>query len=307
MKIIAYDLQFPEGPVWLGDGSLLVVEIRRKTLTRIWLDGRPTERIMLGGGPNGAAMGTDGRCYVCNNGGIDYVQDCDGTWHSRGQAHDYQGGSIQAVELDTGVVSVLADHAHDQLLRGPNDLVIDQHNGIYFTDTGKVRSRDLDFGAVYYIAPGERSATELAFPLHRPNGIALSPDGSHLYVTETETTRVFSWAIESPGKLRAMSGAEASPGHGGKQITIHPIFARYDGIAMQQDGRLCIATLVQGGITVLCPQTGKQEFVSVPGDPHLTNLCFGGPQMKSLFVTQSRLGRLIQLDWLNTGAQLLTQ
>ena len=52
MKVIAEDLWFPEGPVWVGDGSLLVVEIRRKTFTRIWLDGRKQIVANLGGGPN---------------------------------------------------------------------------------------------------------------------------------------------------------------------------------------------------------------------------------------------------------------
>ena len=60
MRVIADDLQFPEGPVWVGDGSLLVVEIRRKTLTRVWPGKGKTIVAHLGGGPNGAALGADG-------------------------------------------------------------------------------------------------------------------------------------------------------------------------------------------------------------------------------------------------------
>ena len=56
MKVIAEDLWFPEGPVWVGDGSLLVVEIRRQTLTRVWPGGRKSVVAHLGGGPNGAAL-----------------------------------------------------------------------------------------------------------------------------------------------------------------------------------------------------------------------------------------------------------
>ena len=74
MRVVAEDLWFPEGPVWVGDGSVLVVEIRRRTLTQIWLDGRKRIVAELGGGPNGAALGPDGHVYVCNNGGFAFRQ-----------------------------------------------------------------------------------------------------------------------------------------------------------------------------------------------------------------------------------------
>src|SRR5688572_21545727 len=89
MRVIATDLQFPEGPIWLGDGSLLVVEIRRKTLTRVWLDGRKSIVANLGGGPNGAALGPDGACYVVNNGGFSFSQRADGRWVTAGTPADY--------------------------------------------------------------------------------------------------------------------------------------------------------------------------------------------------------------------------
>ncbi|MGH8227730.1 MAG: SMP-30/gluconolactonase/LRE family protein, partial [Steroidobacteraceae bacterium] len=69
MQLIASDLQFPEGPVAMADGSVVLVEIRRGTLTRVGLDGRRETLAQLGGGPNGAAIGPDGAVYVCNNGG----------------------------------------------------------------------------------------------------------------------------------------------------------------------------------------------------------------------------------------------
>ena len=61
-------LRFPEGPVAMADGSVLCVEIRRGTLTRVTPDGRKETVAQLGGGPNGAAIGPDGACYICNNG-----------------------------------------------------------------------------------------------------------------------------------------------------------------------------------------------------------------------------------------------
>ena len=98
MRVIADDLWFPEGPVWVGDGSLLVVEIRRKTLTRIWPDGRKSIVANLGGGPNGAAMGPDGYCYVVNNGGF-YFTDPGKTRH-----RDWDRGSVCYAKTGTAAL-----------------------------------------------------------------------------------------------------------------------------------------------------------------------------------------------------------
>ena len=68
--VLARGLQFPEGPVAMADGSVLVVEIRRGTLTRVDVDGKVEVVATPGGGPNGAAIGPDGACYLCNNGGF---------------------------------------------------------------------------------------------------------------------------------------------------------------------------------------------------------------------------------------------
>ncbi len=71
---IATDLQFPEGPIAMADGSILLVEIERGTLTWLEGDGAVRRRFDLGGGPNGAAVGPDGKVYVCNNGGCSWVE-----------------------------------------------------------------------------------------------------------------------------------------------------------------------------------------------------------------------------------------
>src|SRR2546425_11095333 len=93
MREITSGLQFPEGPVALADGSVVVVEIKRGTLTRVAPDGKQTIVATTGGGPNGAAIGPDGLGYVCNNGGFE--------WHDVGgppvpgdQAPGYPGGPI---------------------------------------------------------------------------------------------------------------------------------------------------------------------------------------------------------------------
>src|SRR5215472_262633 len=106
MRALADGLAFPEGPVALADGSVLVVEIAAGSLVRIAPDGARTEIARPGGGPNGAAIGPDGKCYICNNGGF--------KWHVEGnhrrpvqQADDYLGGRIERVDLSSGAVECL--------------------------------------------------------------------------------------------------------------------------------------------------------------------------------------------------------
>ncbi|MDX1581426.1 MAG: SMP-30/gluconolactonase/LRE family protein, partial [Alphaproteobacteria bacterium] len=134
LRIVADGLRFPEGPVPLNDGSVLVVEIERGTLTRIDPDGLVEVIANLGGGPNGAAIGPDGSCYVCNNGGFEWHETEDGLLLPGDQPADYDGGSIQKVDLVTGAVTTLYTEIDGARLRGPNDLVFDGQGGFWFTD-----------------------------------------------------------------------------------------------------------------------------------------------------------------------------
>src|SRR5919107_1514173 len=140
MRPLATGLRFPEGPIALRDGSVLLVEIQRRTLTRVAPDGPVSMVAELGGGPNGAAIGPDGAVYVCNNGGF--------TWHMRdglrfpGQAPaDYTTGRIERVDLNTGKFERLYDSFEGERLGGPNDLVFDRSGGFFVLDLGEKFSR----------------------------------------------------------------------------------------------------------------------------------------------------------------------
>jgi gluconolactonase len=208
---IASGLQFPEGPIWCSDGSVLLVEIRRGTLTRVHPDGRKEVVAECGGGPNGAAVGPDGAIYVTNNGGFE--------WHEIGglvlpgeQPASYRGGSIQRVDLKSGKVETLYTACGDVPLRGPNDLVFDASGGFWFSDLGKMRKRERDRTGIFYATPDGKSIREMAFPLDGgPNGIGLSPGGDRVYVAETYTGRVWYWELSA----RARSGATRSPQNSG--------------------------------------------------------------------------------------------
>jgi gluconolactonase len=80
-----------------------------------------------------------------------------------------------------------------------------------------------------------------------------------------------------------------------------PGYARFDSLAVEAGGNVCVATLDRGGITVCSPQGGLVEFVPVPGDTHITNLCLGGSDGTKAYVTQSYAGRVVEVDWPRPG------
>src|SRR6476469_8254282 len=97
---IASGLAFPEGPVMLPDGAMLVVEIAKGCVTRIDRNGRKSIVATPGGGPNGAAFGPGGHLYICNNGGFAWETVEDRLMPAR-QADDYSGGRIERIDVGT--------------------------------------------------------------------------------------------------------------------------------------------------------------------------------------------------------------
>jgi gluconolactonase len=300
IREIATGLKFPEGPIALPDGDVLLVEIARGTLSRVKPDGRVEVVAHTGGGPNGAAMGPDGKVWICNNGGFEWIDMGGGRLRPAHQPKDYSGGRIERVDLATGAVEVVYTHGPNGPLRGPNDLVFDADGGLWFTDLGKTRARDLDYGAVYYARPDGSSIVEVVQPMLTPNGIGLSPDGKRLYVAETRAGRLWAWDIEGPGKLAKRPFP--SP-WGGTLMVDMSTYRLFDSLAVDAAGNVCVASLMEGGITVVSPQGGELEFVPMP-DVYTTNLCFGGPGLTTAFVTLSTTGKLVAIDWPRAGTPL---
>jgi gluconolactonase len=305
-RIVTDGLRFPEGPVAMPDGSVIVVEINAKRVTRVQPDGTKEVVAETGGGPNGAAVGPDGKLYVCNDGGFAFT-DLGGMLlpfgpHGVTEPDDYVGGSIQRIDLDSGAVETLYTECGGVALKGPNDIVFDTSGGFWFTDHGKVRERVEDRGAVYYATTDGTSITEAIFPLHAPNGIGLSPDGDRLYVAETHTGRLWSWDVTGPGQL-----VQSAPfGAGGALVAGLPGYQLFDSLGVDADGNVCVATLVAGGISVIAPD-GDVEFVPLPEelfDPLVTNICWGGPDLRTAYVTLSGSGRLVACEWPRPGLRL---
>lgn len=297
---VARGLRFPEGPVWLPDGSLLVVEIEGGTLTRISASGRCEVVAKLGGGPNGAAIGPDGACYVCNNGGFRWLEQADGYLRPTGIAEDYAGGRIERVDLASGRVETLYSACDGRALNGPNDIVFDAQGGFWFSDLGKVRARSMDRGAVYYARCDGSLIREAIFPSMTPNGVGLSPDGGTLYVAETETSRLWAYDVTAPGEVRLEPWP--SP-NGGRLVHGREGYQRFDSLAVEAGGNICVATLVRGGISVLSPAGALLEFHHAP-EPYCTNICFGSDDLRTAFITLSGTGRVIAVDWPRAGLPL---
>ena len=142
---------------------------------------------------------------------------------------------------------------------------------------------------------------EMIFPIHKPNGVGLSPDGKTLYVAETESARLWAWDLIGPGQLKSPAVASPTSPHGSRLVWGSSDYRRFDSLAVEANGNVCVGTLDKGGVTVIEPHTGHATFVPVEGDTHCTNVCFGGPDLKKAYVTQSYAGRLVEIDWPRAG------
>jgi gluconolactonase len=299
MKVLATGLRFPEGPVALNDGSVVLVEIARGTVTRVAPDGKVSVIADLGGGPNGLASGPDGALYVCNNGGFEWHEE-PGMLRPVGTPASYSGGRIERVDPKTGASRVLYDRCGDIKLKGPNDIVFDRNGGFYFTDLGKTRHRDRDQGSVYYAKADGSHIVEVVHPMLTPNGIGLSPNERTLYVAETEGGRLWAFDIAGPGVIARRPFP--SP-NGGRFLFNETGYHRFDSLAVDAEGNVCVATLVSGAITVVAPDGRLVRRVKTP-DIYTTNICFGGRDMKTAYITLSGVGQLIALPWAEPGLKL---
>lgn len=292
---IATGLGFPEGPIAMPDGSIILVEISRGTLSRVAPNGEVSVIADVGGGPNGAAIGPDGKCYICNNGGFQWHKHKDLLFPGE-QPEDYTGGRVERVDLETGEVEILYTECQGNPLKGPNDLVFDRTGGFWFTDHGKNRPRDKDRTGVYYAKADGSEITESIFPLEAPNGIGLSPDETRLYVAETPTGRLWSFNLKSPGQVDTSTNSKT-------MMAQVPDYHMFDSLAVDAEGNICVATLITGGITIHSPCGQEVSFLPMP-DILTTNICFGGEDLKTAFITLSSTGKLISIPWPSAGLAL---
>ena len=305
LTTIATGLRFPEGPIAMPDGSVILVEMFGPRITRVHPDGTTETVAEIAGGPNGAAIGPDGALYLCNNGGCFTPVDLGGMMlPGPFDPSAYIGGRIQRVDLSTGTVTDLYTQCDGRPLRAPNDLVFDAAGGFWFTDHGirDTEARTSDLSGIYYATIDGAHISEQVFPVEGPNGIGLSPDGSTLYWAETHNGRVMRRTIESPGVL-----APAMPLDTTICLAGLPGYQLLDSLAVDGAGNVCVATLVNGGITVVSPTDGSMTHVST-GDLLTTNICFGdrdgSGEYRDAYITCSAGGTLVHMRWPHRGLRL---
>jgi len=300
VKQITSGLRFPEGPMAMPDGSVILVEIHRQTLSRVTPDGKIHVVATLGGGPNGAAMGPGGKIFVTNNGGFGWIER-PGKLFPNVSGPEYTGGRIQIVDPETGKFETLYDACDGRKLRGPNDLVFDRTGGFWFTDLGKTRERDSDRGAVYYARADGSMIKEAIFPLERPNGIGLSPDERTLYVVETPTARCWSFTLSAPGEIESANGPYR--GEKGRVVVGLGGYQMFDSLAVDREGHICVATLITGAVSDIWPDGSRVDQYMLP-DMMVTNVCFGGRELRTAFATLSMGGTLVSFEWPRPGLPL---
>ena len=289
---LAAGLMFPEGPAIGSDGALYVTEIAGQRISKISEDGTVSTYADTGGGPNGAAFDAQGDLLVCNNGGK-WPSDVPST----SEAGEPEGGPgrMQRVTAEGEVIEELSE-IDGIALNSPNDVCFDAHGGYYFTDpvwSGLVGG-DRAGGPVCYVnSEGEasRAVTNVAFP----NGLGVRADGRVLIVCESLTGMLLSYRIEEPGilsetpKANGMIGRRSVP----------------DGFCFDASGRIIVAGHGSSNLFVLDGQDGRPiEIIELP-DAGPTNCCFGGKDLRTLFVTSSDKGYVYAVDWPIEGMPLL--
>ncbi|RVT89447.1 SMP-30/gluconolactonase/LRE family protein [Sphingomonas crocodyli] len=273
-KVVTTGLMFPEGPIALDDGTVLVTEIEGNSLARVSPDGS-IRRYPCDPGPNGQAVGPDGAVYVCTDGGLAFMTQ-DGIRFPHALRDGWTGGNIQRLDLASGAIETIFTQVDGQPILSLNDAVFDTSGGAYVVDTAK--------GCLYYMDPIARTIRVAETGLEAPNGFGLSPDGKRAYGSETYSGRLWVWDVTGAGELANRALHYQADGHG------------WDGLAVDGAGNVCGSNLVKSGISVISP-TGEligliktEEY-----DSFVTNICFADDG--TAFICSSGRGKLYAIAW----------
>jgi gluconolactonase len=297
LELICEGLEFPEGPIAMDDGSVILTEIKAQRLSRVTPDGRRETVVETGGGPNGAAIGPDGAIWITNNGGaFEWIANNGMTFPGPTPA-SHAGGMIQRFELGSGRLETIYDACDGKRLIGPNDLVFDGKGGFWFTDHGCSTPEGRKFGALYHAMADGSKISQQRHSLISPNGVGLSPDGGTVYVADTQIGRLWAFDLAAPGVVAAPAGFGP-----GRVVCNLPGYQLLDSLAVEAGGKVCVATIINGGITAFDPD-GSVEHFAVP-DLITTNICFGGADMQTAWITASATGKLYRARWPRPGLRL---
>lgn len=263
------DCKFTEGPAWSPRGYLLFSDIPNDRIVQVLPDGTSKDFLNPSGKANGLAFDAKGNLYLCRGGARNVAMIADS---------------------DTKELKTVAGDFGGKALNSPNDLALDAHGGLYFTDPryGDGPAVEQPTMGVYYVA-ANGTVSRVIEDLERPNGVLVSSDGRTLYVAEPNRRELYAYPILSPGNVAAgrliFRGDEKTDGGGP------------DGMALDIRGNL-YATYT--GVVVLTPAGDVVGRIPVPERP--ANCKFGGSDRKTLYIT-ARTG-LYSIPMLVEGAAL---
>jgi gluconolactonase len=284
------NLSEPEGPVYLPDGSWLVVEMGpdKGTITHISADGKTHRIIAKTGRPNGLAMDKEGVIWV---------------------AESMNPPSLMKVTMDGKVEVFLKDYRGTPFLF-PNDLAFGPDGALYMTDSGvrfndllkdgKLRSDYMDIpidGRVFRIDVKTKAIEKLDSGLKFANGIAFGPY-NNLYVDEMFTGKVYCyrWANDKVTPKREFFGSVFDRER-------PKVFNGPDGMAISTNGQLYITVYGLGNVTVLGSDGSILRHIPTIGSKP-TNIAFGAPGEKKIYVTEDEAGVLQAIDVDTSGLPL---
>jgi gluconolactonase len=248
---VVTSLRFTEGPAWSPEGFLLFSDTVTNKLHKL-VPGRPeSEFADVPGGPIGNAYDSQGRLYTC----------------------EFRERRVTRTSK-SGKVDVLATRFEGKRLNAPNDIVVRRDGQAYFTDPAfgnQQDTRELDFYGVFHVTPkGEVEA--IAKLKTRPNGIALSPNGRTLYVTDSDARCVRAYDLDR--------GAAASQSSADGRVIVENIPGVPDGIRTDEKGNLWLAA---SAVFCYSPQGKLLRKIALAETP--SNLTFGDADLETLFVT----------------------
>lgn len=197
-------------------------------------------------------------------------------------------------------------------LCGPDDLVFDAEGGMWITDWGKLRPREdgvknrprtADVTGIYYAGPNGGEIIETIFPVAAPNGIALSPLGDRIYTSLTYARQVQYWKLSKPGVIEPNPVTQ----DGSYLLTAKlPGQSILDSMTVDSAGNVYVAVMLpegntpwtNGGIAVISPDGNEVDFLEVKMperfSPLPSSLCFGGDDLKTMYVTCGAAGTLLK-------------
>jgi gluconolactonase len=273
-RVIAEGLGFTEGPVWTTDGRLLVTSISHGLIYEVGAD---ETRVLAEtqGGPNGMTEGKDAALYVTQNSGLYAMKERSAKPASPG---------IQVIEGNA--VRYLAEG-----LDAPNDLCFGPDGRLYFTDPrGSVEVASRQPGRVFAMALDGAPQLLAEGPAYA-NGIAFGPDASQLYVAETLGQRVLVYPVSGDGLGEPREFCRIDPGFP-------------DGMCFDAEGRLYVAATMAEEVQVFDAQGRCVDRLPCGEGSMPTNCCFGGPEGRTLFVTDSRGERVLAFELEAAGLPL---